>query len=247
MKNKTVIITGASTGIGKAITKHFLEKGSNVIMNSSNEDNLRKAYEDFGSPSNAFYLTGDISKRETGQKLVSLALEKFNSVDVLINNAGVFSPKPFLDVQEDDLDLFWNVNLKGTYFTTQAAIPQMLKQGKGSIINIGTVLVDHAIGGFPATAPLTSKGAIHALTRQLAAEFGKDNIKVNTIAPGIIRSPLQGKIGVEDADSLASLHLLNRIGEVNEIAEAAYYLASADFVTGETINVAGGHSVGHAI
>jgi len=247
MKNKTVIITGASTGIGKAITKHFLEKGSNVIMNSSNEDNLRKAHEDFGSPSNAFYLAGDISKRETGQKLVSLALEKFNSVDILINNAGVFSPKPFLDVQEDDLDLFWNVNLKGTYFTTQAAIPQMLKQGEGSIINIGTVLVDHAIGGFPATAPLTSKGAIHALTRQLAAEFGKNNINVNTIAPGIIRSPLQGKIGVEDADSLAGLHLLNRIGEVNEIAEAAYYLASADFITGETINLAGGHSVGHAI
>lgn len=247
MKNKTVIITGASSGIGKAITKHFIERGSNVVMNSSNEENLRRTFEEFNSPSNAIYFAGDISKRETGQKLASLALEKFNSVDVLINNAGAFAPKPFLDVQEDDLDLFWNVNLKGTYFTTQAAIPQMLKQGKGSIINIGTVLVDHAIGGFPATAPLTSKGAIHALTRQLAAEFGKDNIKVNTIAPGIIRSPLQGKIGVEDADSLASLHLLNRIGEVNEIAEAAYYLASADFVTGETINVAGGHSVGHAI
>ncbi|NQX98044.1 MAG: SDR family oxidoreductase [Flavobacteriales bacterium] len=247
MKNKTVIITGASSGIGKAIAKHFIEKGSNVVMNSSNEENLKKTYEEFNSPSNAVYFAGDISKRETGQKLADLALEKFNSVDVLINNAGAFSPKPFLDVQEDDLDLFWNVNLKGTFFTTQAAIPQMLKQGKGSIINIGTVLVDHAIDGFPATAPLTSKGAIHALTRQLAAEFGKDNIKVNTIAPGIIRSPLQGKIGVEDADSLAGLHLLNRIGEVNEIAEAAYYLASADFVTGETINVAGGHSVGHAI
>jgi len=247
MKNKTVIITGASSGIGKAIAKHFIEKGSNVVMNSSNEENLKKTYEEFNSPSNAVYFAGDISKQETGQKLVDLALKKFNSVDVLINNAGAFFPKPFLDVEEDDLDLFWNVNLKGTYFTTQAAIPQMLKQGKGSIINIGTVLVDHAIDGFPATAPLTSKGAIHALTRQLAAEFGKDNIKVNTIAPGIIRSPLQGKIGVEDADSLAGLHLLNRIGEVNEIAEAAYYLASADFVTGETINVAGGHSVGHAI
>lgn len=247
MKNKTVIITGASSGIGKAIAKHFIEKGSNVVMNSSNEENLKKTYEEFNSPSNAVYFAGDISKRETGQELAGLALEKFNSVDVLINNAGVFSPKPFLDVQEDDLDLFWNVNLKGTYFATQATIPQMLKQGKGSIINIGTVLVDHAISGFPATAPLTSKGAIHALTRQLAAEFGKDNIKVNTIAPGIIRSPLQGKIGVEDADSLAGLHLLNRIGEVSEIAEAAYYLASADFVTGETINVAGGHSVGHAI
>jgi len=247
MKNKTVIITGASSGIGKAIAKYFIERESNVVMNSSNEENLRKTYKEFGSPTNATYFVGDICKRETGQKLVTLALEKFNSVDVLINNAGVFAPKPFLDVQDKDLELFWNVNLKGTYFTTQAAIPPMINQGKGSIINIGTALVDHAIDGFPATAPLTSKGAIHALTRQLAAEFGKNNIKVNTIAPGIIRSPLQGKMGVEDADSLAGLHLLNRIGEANEIAEAAYYLANADFVTGETINVSGGHTVGHAI
>lgn len=247
MKNKTVIITGASTGIGKEIAKYFIERESNVVMNSSNEENLRKAYNEFGSPSNAIYLAGDISKQETGQKLVNLAMEKFNSVDVLINNAGVFSPKPFLDVKENDLDLYWNVNLKGTYFTSQAVVPQMIKQQNGSIINLGTVLVEHAIDGFPATAPLTSKGAIHALTRQLAAEFGKDNIKINTIAPGIIRSPLQGKIGIEDADSLAGLHLLNRIGEANEIAEAAYYLATSNFVTGETINVAGGHTIGHAI
>ncbi len=247
MKNKTVIITGASSGLGKAIAKYFIDKGSNVVMNSSNEDTLRKAYEEFGSPANAIYFAGNISKQKTGKKLVALAIEKFNTIDVLINNAGVFAPKPFLDVEENDLDLYWNVNLKGTYFTSQAAIPQMLTQGQGSIINIGTVLVDHAIDGFPATAPLTSKGAIHTLTRQLAAEFGKNNIKVNTIAPGIIRSPLQGKMGVEDADSLAVLHLLNRIGEANEIAEAAYYLASADFITGETINVAGGHTIGHAI
>ncbi|WP_109435332.1 MULTISPECIES: SDR family NAD(P)-dependent oxidoreductase [Aquimarina] len=247
MKNKTVIITGASTGIGKAIAKHFIERESNVIMNSSNEENLKAAYKELGSPSNAMYLFGDISKQETGKKLIALALDKFNAVDVLINNAGVFSPKPFLDVEEKDLDLYWNVNLKGTYFTSQAAIAAMLKQKSGSIINIGTVLVEHAIDGFPATAPLTSKGAIHSLTRQLAAEFGKKNIKINTIAPGIIRSPLQGKIGIEDADSLAGLHLLNRIGEANEIAEAAYYLATSNFVTGETINVAGGHTVGHAI
>ena len=247
MKNKTVIITGASSGIGKAIAKYFIERESNVVMNSSNEENLRRSFKELGSPSNAIYYAGNISKRATGRQLVALAIEKFNSVDVLINNAGVFAPKPFLEVQDDDLDLFWNVNLKGTYFTTQAAIPQMLKQEKGSIINIGTALVDHAIGGFPATAPLTSKGAVHALTRQLAAEFGKNNIKVNTIAPGIIRSPLQGKMGVEDADSLAGLHLLNRIGESIEIAQAAYYLATADFVTGETINVAGGHTIGHAI
>lgn len=247
MKNKTVIITGASTGIGKEIAKFFIARESNVVMNSSNEENLRKAYNEFGAPSSAIYLAGDISKQETGKKLVALALEKFNSVDVLINNAGVFAPKPFLDVEEKDLDLYWSVNLKGTYFTSQSVIPQMIKQQNGAIINIGTVLVEHAIDGFPATAPLTSKGAIHSLTRQLAAEFGKNNIKVNTIAPGIIRSPLQEKIGIENADSLAGLHLLNRIGEAIEIAEAAYYLATSNFLTGETINIAGGHTVGHAI
>ena len=112
---------------------------------------------------------------------------------------------------------------------------------------MGTVLVDHAIAGFPASAAVSSKGAIHTFTKQLAVEYGKDNIKVNTISPGIIRSPLQGKIGVDNADSLAGLHLLNRVGEPEEIAQAAYYLANADFVTGETINAAGGHTVGHAI
>ena len=247
MKNKTVIITGASTGIGKAIANYFIEKGSNVVMNSSNEENLKNTYQELGSPENAIYFAGDISQQETGQELARLAKEQFGSIDVLINNAGIFGPKPFLDVQEQDLDLYLDVNLKGTYFTSQAVIPEMILQQEGSIINIGTVLVDHAIAGFPATAPITSKGAIHSLTRQLAAEFGKDNIKVNTIAPGIIRSPLQGKMGIEDADSLSGLHLLNRIGEAQEIAEAAYYLATSDFITGETINVAGGHTVGHAI
>ena len=247
MKNKTVIITGASTGIGKAIANYFIEKGSNVVMNSSNEENLKNTYQELGSPENAIYFAGDISQQETGRELARLAKEQFGSIDVLINNAGIFGPKPFLDVQEQDLDLYLDVNLKGTYFTSQAVIPEMILQQEGSIINIGTVLVDHAIAGFPATAPITSKGAIHSLTRQLAAEFGKDNIKVNTIAPGIIRSPLQGKMGIEDADSLSGLHLLNRIGEAQEIAEAAYYLATSDFITGETINVAGGHTVGHAI
>ena len=247
MKDKTVIITGSSTGIGREIANYFIARESNVVMNSSNEENLIKAYNELGAPSNAVYLAGDISKQETGKKLVALAMEKFNSVDVLINNAGIFAPKPFLDVEEKDLDLYWGINLKGTYFTSQAVIPPILEQQNGSIINIGTVLVEHAIDGFPATAPLTSKGAIHSFTRQLAAEFGKNNIRVNTIAPGIIRSPLQGKMGIEDADSLAGLHLLNRIGEAIEIAEAAYYLATSNFVTGETINVAGGHTVGHAI
>ncbi|MEO2052899.1 MAG: SDR family oxidoreductase [Allomuricauda sp.] len=248
MKNKTVIITGASTGIGKAIAQLFIEKGNNVVMNSANESRLRATYEEFGAPENAVMVPGDVSDKEVGEKLVQEAISNFGTLDVLINNAGVFAPKPFLEVEESDIDRYMDINFKGTYFTSQAAIKQMLKQGHGgTIINNGTVLVDHAIAGFPCSAPLASKAAIHTLTRHLAAEFGKDNIRVNTIAPGIIRSPLQGKIGVEDADSLAGLHLLNRIGEPEEIAHAAYYLAYADFVTGDTLNVGGGHSVGHAI
>ncbi|MEN7547573.1 SDR family oxidoreductase [Rapidithrix thailandica] len=245
MKGKTVIITGASTGLGKAIATLFIEKGSNLIINSATEANLYRTYQEFGSPSNVIPVTGDISQQEVAEKLVNVAVEKFGAVDVLVNNAGVFQPQPFLEVKEADLDRFLSINLKGTFFTSQAAIRQMLRQAGGSIINTGTVLVEHAIAGFPSAAPVSSKGAIHALTRQLAAEFGKDNIRVNTIAPGIIRSPLQGKIGVENVESLAGLHLLEKIGEPDDIAEAAYYLATADFVTGETLNVAGGHTIGH--
>ncbi|MDI9310512.1 MAG: SDR family oxidoreductase [Limnohabitans sp.] len=243
--SKTIIVTGASSGIGKAIAKLFIEKGFNVVMNASNEENLNQAFQELGSPVNAIIVSGDISKKEVGQKLATSAIQKFGSVDVLINNAGVFAPKPFLDVQETDLDRFYSINLKGTYFATQAVIPTMLANNGGSIINIGTVLVDHAIAGFPASAPVISKGGVHALTKQLAAEFGRNNIKVNTIAPGIIRSPLQGKIGVENADGLAGLHLLNRIGETSDIAEMAFQLATSNFITGEIINVDGGHVAGH--
>jgi NAD(P)-dependent dehydrogenase (short-subunit alcohol dehydrogenase family) len=109
------------------------------------------------------------------------------------------------------------------------------------------VLVDHAIGGVPVTAPIASKGAIHALTGQLAAEFGKDNIRVNTIAPGIIRTPIHARNGIEDTDSLAGLHLLERIGEPEEIANAALLLATSEFITGTILNVDGGHVAGHAL
>lgn len=247
MKTQTVIVTGASTGIGKAIAGLFLQKGYNVIINSTNEDNLRATFNELDNQERVAMVIGDISKPGTGQLLVDTAVTRFGAVDVLVNNAGIFEPKPFLEVDEAHLDGFLNINLKGTYFTSQAAVKQMLKQGEGSIINIGTVLVDHAIGGFPATAPISSKGGIHALTRQLATEFGPNNIRVNAIAPGIIRSPLQAKTGVTNADSLAGLHLLNRIGETSDVAELALYLAGSNFVTGEIINLDGGHVSGHHI
>lgn len=247
MKAKTIIITGASTGIGKAIAGLFLQHGHNVVINSANENNLKETYEELGNHDRVAMVVGDIGTQATGQKLVDTAITRFGSVDVLINNAGIFEPKSFLEVDEPYFDRFLKINLKGTFFTSQVAIRQMLKQGEGSIINIGTVLVDHAIGGFPATAPISSKGGIHALTRQLATEFGKNNIRVNGIAPGIIRTPLQAKTGVSDADSLAGLHLLNRIGEVEDVAELALYLANSNFVTGEIINLDGGHVAGHHI
>lgn len=245
MKTQTSIITGASTGIGKAIAGMFLQHGFNLVINSVNENNLKATFNELGHHDRLVMIAGDISKPSTGQLLVNTAVERFGAVDILVNNAGIFEPKSFLDVDEPYLDRFLDTNLKGTYFASQAAIKQMLKQGEGSIINIGSVLVDHAIGGFPATAPISSKGGIHALTRQLATEFGLNNIRVNGIAPGIIRTPLQAKTGVEDADSLAGLHLLNRIGETHDVAELALYLAGSNFITGEIINLDGGHISGH--
>ncbi|MCE6992498.1 SDR family NAD(P)-dependent oxidoreductase [Dyadobacter sp. CY323] len=247
METKTIIVTGASSGIGKTIAALFLQQGYQVVINSANEDNLKATFNELGHHDRLAMVAGNIGDPATGEQLVETAVTKFGTVDVLVNNAGIFEPKGFLDVDEAFLDRYLNINLKGTYFTSQAAIKQMLKQGEGSIINIGTVLVDHAIGGFPATAAVVSKGGIHALTRQLAAEFGKNNIRVNGIAPGIIRSPLQGKNGITDADSLAGLHLVDRIGETSDVAELALYLAGSSFVNGEIINLDGGHVAGHHI
>ena len=130
---------------------------------------------------------------------------------------------------------------------SQAVIPHMKTAGGGAIVNIGTVLVDHALTGVPVSAAIASKGAVHALAGQLAAEFGPDNIRVNTIAPGIIRTPIHARNGIEDVDSLAGLHLLGRIGEPDEVADAALMLANNGFISGATLNVDGGHVAGHAI
>jgi NAD(P)-dependent dehydrogenase (short-subunit alcohol dehydrogenase family) len=240
MKKQTVIVTGASSGIGKEIARYFLEMGDNVVINSTTADKLEVVYQELGAGENLAMVAGSVSDKETGNKLAQTALEKFGSVDVLINNAGIFETKPFLEVDEAYLDRFLDTNLKGTYFTTQAVIPQMLKQHDGMVINIGTPLVNHALSGVPITAQMASKGAVHALTIQLAGEFGKDNIRVNTIAPGTIRTPMHG----DNADQTAGLHLLNRVGEVEDIAQMAYSVAKSNFITGAIINVDGGTAAG---
>lgn len=241
MKKQTIIVTGASSGIGKEIARHFLERGDNVVINSSTAEKLEQVYQELGGGENLARVAGNVYDKSTGEKLVAKAIEKFGSADVLVNNAGIFETRPFLEVDEAYLDRFLNTNLKGTYFTTQAVIPQMLKQHDGVVINIGTPLVNHALGGVPITAQMASKGAIHALTIQLAAEFSKDNIRVNTIAPGTIRTPMHG----DDADQSAGLHLLNRVGEVEDIAEMVYAVAKSNFINGAIINVDGGLGAGH--
>lgn len=241
MKKQTIIITGASSGIGKEAARYFIEQGDNVVINSTTVSKLEAVFHELGAGPNLAMVAGNVSDKHTGELLAKTAIERFGSIDVLINNAGIFETKPFLEVDETYLDRFLNTNLKGTFFTTQAVIPQMLKQQAGIVINIGTPLVNHALGGVPITAPMTSKGAIHALTLQLATEFGRSNIRVNTIAPGTIRTPMHS----DDIDKNASLHLVNRIGEVEDVAEMIYTVAKSNFITGAIINVDGGMAAGH--
>ena len=240
MKKQTVIVTGASSGIGKEVARHFLANGDNVVINSLTAKKLEQVYQELGAGKNLAMVAGDVSDKKIGEKLVATAIVKFGSADVLVNNAGIFETKPFLQVDEDYLDRFMNTNLKGTFFTTQAIIPQMQKQKGGVVINIGTPLVNHALAGVPITAQMASKGAIQALTIQLAGEFGKDNIRVNTIGPGTIRTPMHG----DNADQTAGLHLLNRVGEVEDIAQMVYSVAKSNFITGANINVDGGIGAG---
>ncbi len=241
---KTAIVTGASGGLGRAIAQALVEQGYNVVLTGTDAERLAAVASAIGSPS-VVSVVADLGRAADRERLVAAALEAFGDIDVLVNNAGIFEPRPFLEVDEAYLDRFLSLNLKGTYFLTQAVIPHLRAAGGGSVVNVGTVLVDHALGGVPASAAVASKGALHALTRQLAAEFGKDRIRVNTIAPGIVRTPIHARNGIADADSLAGLHLVDRIGEPQEIASLAVELAENGFISGATVNVDGGHVAGH--
>ena len=239
--DKTVLITGGSSGIGYDVARGFLQKGANVLLNGRNPEKLSKAAESLGHPARVAVVSGDIGDRATGESMVRVALERFGSVDVLVNNAGTFGLKPFLEVTEEELDGFINGNLKGTYFTTQAVVRQMREQGGGAIVNIGTVLIGHAKSGVPASAPLVTKGGVHALTTSLAAELAADNIRVNLVAPGFVRTPI---FGDADVDAFGGTALLNRVGEVGEITDAVIHLASASFTTGIIMPVDGGYLAG---
>lgn len=244
-QRRTAIVTGASTGIGFATAKRFHDDGLNVVMNARTGADLVAAFERLGSPESVAYYVGDIADKSVGTELVRVAETRFGGLDILVNNAGVFGARPFLETDERDLDRYYSINFKGAYFVTQAAVPALRKRGGGAIVNIGTTLLEHAIDGFPASAALASKAALHSLTEQLAAELGRDNIRVSTISTGIIQTPLHAKHGITDASALAGLHLVHRIGAPEHVADAVKLLATNDFITGATLRVDGGHSAGH--
>ncbi len=187
----TILITGASSGIGYGIAGTFLQAGWNVVANARNADRLHRAVDRLGFADRVAAVVGTTSDAATGAAMVAAARERFGGVDMLVNNAGEFTTKSFLDVTERDLDHFYTVNLKGTFVTTQAAVRAMQAQGRGgNIVNIGTVLAGHGMSWIHASAALVSKGGIHALTVALAAELSHSRIRVNCVAPSFVRTPL---------------------------------------------------------
>ncbi len=240
---KTVLITGASSGIGLGIAEAYLRLGANVVLNARNESKLVDAAQKLGRSDQVAVVPGDIGHKTTGQRIVDVAFDRFGRVDVLVNNAGHFFPKPFSDYTEDDLDGFLSTHLKGTYFASQSAAKQMRKQGGGAIINITTVLAFRGVSGIPASAPIAAKGAMNSITTSLAIELAPDNIRVNAVAPGIIKTPIHGRTD-EQFEELNGMQPLGRVGEVKDIVDAVVYLASADFVTGVVLPVDGGVAAG---
>ena len=234
---KTVIVTGASQGIGAAIVQAFLDRGYNVVATSRS---VSKA--GFAPSQNLAFVDGDIGQAATAVKVTQTAISKFGSIDHVVNNAGIFMVKPFTDYTAEDFRSLVSTNLEGFIFVTQLAVKQMLSQGTGgSVTSITASLSDNPIAGLPASIPMITKGGLNAITVSLASEYAKSNIRFNAVAPGVVDTPLHKRT---PRDFMTTLSPMGTISEAKEIADAVVYLAEARNVTGEVLHVDGGAHVG---
>jgi len=230
---KVVVITGASQGIGAGLVQGFVERGYRVAANSRS----------IGGKATAGILpiAGDISEPAVARRVIESTVETFGRVDTLVNNAGMFISKPFIEYTEDDFRAKTSLNLAGFFYVSQWAVRQMLKQGHGHIVNVTTTLVRQPVKGVPSALASLTKGGLDAVTRSLAIEYADRGIRVNAVAPGVIKTPMHS---ADSLDGLAKLHPIGRLGEVQEVVDAVLYLESAAFVTGETLHVDGGAHAG---
>jgi NAD(P)-dependent dehydrogenase (short-subunit alcohol dehydrogenase family) len=236
--HKTILITGASQGIGAGLVNTFLGRGYNVVATSRQ---VSKSTE-LESSDRLARVDGDIADPATAGKVVETAMARFGTVDAVVNNAGIFMTKPFVDFTFDDYRKLAATNLEGFLHITQLAVRQMLAQRTGgSIVSITTPLIDHPIAGVNASVAMITKGGIEAASKNIAMEYAKEGIRVNTVAPGIVDTPLHKD---NPKDFLRTLSPMNSISSVQEIVDAVVFLTEAPHITGEVLNVDGGAHLG---
>ena len=233
-KQKTVIVTGASQGIGAGLVQTFLDRGYNVVANSRN---ITKSGA-FTESVELALVDGNIGEGAVAASVVETAISKFGSIDALVNNAGIFFTKSFTDYTTEDFKALSNTNLEGFLHVTQGAVKQMLAQKSGgSVVSITTSLVVNPIAGITASVPMITKGGLEAVTRSLASEYATQHIRFNAVAPGVVDTPLHKN---NPKDFLKSLSPMGTISDVSDIVDAVVYLTEAGQVTGEVLHVDGG-------
>ena len=235
---KTVIVTGASQGIGAGIVKRFVERGLNVVANSRQVSQSTEV----AASHQVALVDGHIGDPATAAKIVETALSRFKSIDALVNNAGIFFSKPFTDYTAEDFKSLVSTNLEGFLYVTQLAIKQMLAQKTGgSIVTITAALARNAIRGVTASVPMITKGGLATITQHLAMEYAQDGIRVNAVAPGVVYTPLHRDT---PKDVMEDLSPMGRPSTVEDITDAVMYLTDAATVTGHILYVDGGAHFG---